>query len=407
MRARHRRRRLRRLGRRRAHASLRHQLRHVVQQRVRRDAGAGARTGEADRGRRRRNHDAIGDAADARQRVRAADEGRAREGVHGAAVPRRVRDRPDRAVEGAGDGDVFGVDAREAVERHRRRIEQQPPEQPDQNRQLLRGIGAAHVHRRIRLGEAEALRVGERRGEGGTGGHRGQDRIRGAVEDGGHAGGARRERAPLELPEERHAGDAAGFEAQRGGAAAGELHQLLAVRGDQRLVGGHDRDAAIERAPHEAVGRLDAAERFDDDVDRLGEKRLDVAGDGGDERGCRTRARGAAHEGGGHDRQEAARAEMRGGLARVPRERGADVTQAEEPDPARGRDALRLRDRRGAGHGVEHGRNHDERSTECAGDTRVPRDDPVVKSMRASGRLEESAEVSSVPFIGQELAPWL
>jgi len=178
--------------------------------------------------------------------------------------------------------------------------------------------------------------------------------------------------SPLEAAEKRHAGDAARFVAERGRAAAGELRQLVAVRRDQRFVRRHHRDAAIQRAAHQRKRGLDAAQRLDDDVDRLGEERLDVVGDARDVRRRRARARRAPHERGGDDRREAARRQRRGVLARVAREGGADIAEAQQANPARGREAVckAIRDGCGIRRSVEHGRSHDERS---AGEKSPPR----------------------------------
>ena len=303
-----------------------------------------------------------------------------------AAVPRGLRDRPDRAVEGGGRGDVFRLDAADAVERQRRRIDEEPAEDADQDRELFRGVRAADVHRRVRLREAEALRVGQRGVEARARGHRRQDRVRGAVEDRGDAGRARRERPPLEAAEERHAGDAARFVAQRGRAPAGELRQLVAVGRDQRLVRRHDRDAAIERAAHQRK-RGSTPPSASTMTSTGSAKNASISLVMPVTKAAAARGRDVVpNQRGGDDRRESARGEVGGGLARVAREGGADVAEAQQADPARCRNALGLRDRRGRGRSVEHGRSHDERSAGCARDTHVPRNDPAVNAMRASGR---------------------
>jgi hypothetical protein len=75
---------------------------------------------------------------------------------------------------------------------------------------------------------------------------------------------------------------------------------------------------------------------------------------------------GAADEGGGDDRRESAGGEVGGVLARVAREGGADVAEAEQADPARRRQAgspnSMINGRRGISRSVEHGRGHDEPS---------------------------------------------
>ena len=92
-------------------------------------------------------------------------------------------------------------------------------------------------------------------------------------------GGARYQGAALERAEEGDAGDTGRFVAQGGAAPPRQPRQILSVRRHQRLVGGDDRDAAIQRAANERERRFDAAERFDDDVNRFGKEAVGTVGD--------------------------------------------------------------------------------------------------------------------------------
>ena len=88
---------------------------------------------------------------------------------------------------------------------------------------------------------------------------------------------ARRERTPLERAEERDAGNAARFVAQRrprGGEPARASDSRAPRSSD--LFARDDRDAAIERAADERKRRLDPAEHLDDHVERLREEGVGI-----------------------------------------------------------------------------------------------------------------------------------
>jgi len=166
----------------------------------------------------------------------------------------------------------------------------------------------------------------------------------------------RGERPPLEGAQERHAGNAARFDPQRRRAPARELRQLLAVPRNQRLVGRDHRDAAIECAAHERIRGLDTAEHFDDDVDRLREERVRAVGEMVHQRRCRADRRRGAHERRGHERGDAARRQIGGGLTRQARERRSDIAKPQQADPACRRQTWGIYS---GARGIDHGRYHD------------------------------------------------
>ena len=95
-----------------------------------------------------------------------------------------------------------------------------------------------------------------------------------------------------------------------------------------------------------------------------------------------------ADEGGGDDGRESAGGEMGGGLARMTREGGADVAEAEQADPA-GRGGTPCASiYGGCGDAAESSTVVVTTNApwDAPGDTRVSRRRPAVKSMRASGR---------------------
>ena len=142
-------------------------------------------------------------------------------------------------------------------------------------------------------------------------------------------GGARGQRPPRERAEERHAGDARGFVAQRRAARArapaaarrhgGARSDLLAVTTGM---------PRVKRAADQRARRLDAAERFDDDVGRLGEEIVGTRGQ------AKAAAGAAGLPGRGPARRQSSTGRLSaGGCERARRgEGGADVTQAEQAD---------------------------------------------------------------------------
>ena len=129
-------------------------------------------------------------------------------------------------------------------------------------------VGAVHVERRVGLGVAEPLGLGEGVGVAHAAvGHRRQDEVAGAVEDaldgrdlvGGQALG--------QGADDRDAAGDAGLEADRPLVLPGRLEDLRPVLGEQRLVRGDDVLAGRQGIEHDLPGDAGPADQLDDDVD--------------------------------------------------------------------------------------------------------------------------------------------
>ena len=138
-----------------------------------------------------------------------------------------------------------------------------------QDRELVGGVGAVHVERRVGLGVAELLRLGEGVGVAQAAlGHRGEDEVRGAVEDALDGGDLVGRQALAQRADDRHAAGDRGLEADGALGLAGGLEDLVARVGEQRLVRGDDVLAGREGVEHDLLRGGRAADEFDDDVDR-------------------------------------------------------------------------------------------------------------------------------------------
>ena len=158
---------------------------------------------------------------------------------------RRDAEQFDAEAEFVGGGEVGERDRLDAFDADRIGIEPHAEGQRRQDRKLVRGVEAADVEGRVGLGVAESLRLLEARLERQPLGlHLRQDVVAGAVED---AADARDAVAGERLAQRLDDGDAAadrGLEGERRAAALGEFGKFLAMRGEHRLVGGDDGDAA-------------------------------------------------------------------------------------------------------------------------------------------------------------------
>ena len=137
-----------------------------------------------------------------------------------------------------------------------------------QDRGLGGGVEPLDVGGRVGLGVAELLGLLQRLGEAGTGGvHLVEDEVGGAVDDPEHPG---HRVAGQRLAQRSHDRDRAGhrgLEVEVAPGLLGGLEQRRAVLGQQRLVGGDDAGAVLERGEDQRAGRLDAADHLDDQVD--------------------------------------------------------------------------------------------------------------------------------------------
>ena len=121
----------------------------------------------------------------------------------------------------------------DVVEVHRR-----AEREPREDRHLRGRVAPADVVARVGLGVAEPLRLGERLARRSTPcGHLGEDEVGRAVDDPVDALDRRRRERLLEHADDRHDAGDRGLEAQLHAVLARGLEQLLAVLGEQLLVG--------------------------------------------------------------------------------------------------------------------------------------------------------------------------
>ena len=155
-------------------------------------------------------------------------------------------------------GEVLDALVWDLGEAHRR-VERQPR----QDRHLGGGVLAGDVVGRVGLGVAKRLGLGQRVSVLGAGlGHPAQDEVRGAVDDPVQTLDMR---AGQRLLQDPHNGDDAadrGLEAQLHAVLARDRPQLLAVLGQQLLVGGDDVLAGGHRAHHVLACRLQPAHQL-------------------------------------------------------------------------------------------------------------------------------------------------
>ena len=181
------------------------------------------------------------------------------------------------------------------LQRHRR-VEGEARE----DRGLLRGVVTLDIRRRISLGVPERLRLREDLTEiGALGVHPVEDVVGRAVDDAHDAlhpvAGERIAQGPDDGNRARRCSLVVDLRAD----LVGGLEDLGAVRGKQRLVGGHDICARTDCLQQVRAGRLDPAHQFDDDVgtedEGLGIRREQLARQVGVARRIRI-AHGDAHE---------------------------------------------------------------------------------------------------------------
>ena len=136
-----------------------------------------------------------------------------------------------------------------------------------ENANLVRGIVAVNVQVRRRLGVALLLRVGEHGVEiRALQFHPGEDVIAGAVDDAVQRFDAVADKTFAQRFDYGNTAANAGFVIKIGAVFFGRGKQLLAVRGQQRLVGRDDRFAELERGENHRPGDARAADQFGDDV---------------------------------------------------------------------------------------------------------------------------------------------
>ena len=197
------------------------------------------------------------------------------------------------------------------------------------------GVEPAHVHGRVGLGVAQALGLRQHVGERAAAAvHFREDVVAGPVEDAGHRLHVVADHGLAQHLDRRRSAHDCGLEQQRHALGLGQGRQLGAVLGDQRLVGGDDRLAGVERGFDRGLRRaVRAADQFDEDVDVRRLRQFDRIVVPGQIRDIeRTRPRARARRNAGHHSLAAGRSEA-GLIRQEVQQAAADRTQARDADP--------------------------------------------------------------------------
>ena len=136
-----------------------------------------------------------------------------------------------------------------------------------EDRRLLRGVVALDIGRRVGLGVAERLRLGEDVAEvGSLGVHAVEDVVRRAVDDAHDALHAVAGERVAQRADDRDGAGGGGLVVHLRADLVGRIEDLGTVGRQQRLVGRDDVRAGVDRLQQVGPGRLDAAHELDDDV---------------------------------------------------------------------------------------------------------------------------------------------
>ncbi len=165
--------------------------------------------------------------------------------------------------------DVLALQPGDALDMGLGELHRHPERDRRQDRRLVRGVDALDVERRIGLRVAQPLCLGEHgRERKPLVAHLAQDEVGGAVDDAGDPLDAVRGQSLANRLDDRDAAGDGGFERDHHAAARRGREDLVAVHGQQRLVGGDHVFAVFDRIEDQPPGDRGAADQLDDDVDR-------------------------------------------------------------------------------------------------------------------------------------------
>ena len=213
--------------------------------------------------------DGVQGTVDVRQRVRQRHEARMDALEQRAVDLGGERDQLDPETERRGMVDVDRGDVADALGGDGGEVDPRPERDPGEDAELVRGVDAVDVERRVGLGEAQSLRVGEHVGERQTFGlHPCQDVVAGAVEDPIDPCQPVRRRALANRLDHRDAAGDRGFVLERDAGRLRLRGEVEPMVGEHRLVGGDERLARRQRRPRQHQRRpVAATDHLDDDVD--------------------------------------------------------------------------------------------------------------------------------------------
>ncbi len=179
-------------------------------------------------------------------------------------VERRPPDILDPRAAPCGPAEVGGADIGQRPARDRRGIDPDAEGQRTEDRQLRRRVVPVDVGRGVRLGEAGPLRPSQRPVVGVSVLHRAEDGVGGAVDDPADAAQPLPARELPDRGDDRDARPDTGLDAEPDAAVPRDREEARPLRGDRRLVGGHDRAATLERGGDQVGGGKFAAQHLDD-----------------------------------------------------------------------------------------------------------------------------------------------
>src|SRR5471032_1259461 len=169
-------------------------------------------------------------------------------------------------------GDAFGVGL----------VELQRDAKGDgrQDGQLVRGVDAFHVESRVGFGVTQGLGFGQHVFEGtALLAHFGEDEVTGAVDDPGHPVDAVGGQAFTDRLDHRNSTGHGRFERHDHALLARLGEDLVAMYGNQRLVGGDHVFTVLNGLEHQLAGHGIATNQLDDDIDfRVGRHGEDIVG---------------------------------------------------------------------------------------------------------------------------------
>ena len=200
---------------------------------------------------------------------------------------------------------------------------------------LAPGVEPLHVGRRVTLGEAQALRLGEGFAVAGALlGHLREDVVRRPVDDAHDPPDRLAAEALAQAAHDRDATCHGCFEQEVDAVAVGRLEQLDADVGEQLLVGRDHRLAAGESCRDQLACGLDAADDLDDEVDvGIRDDAIRVAGEHAGAELDVALTRQVAHgDAGDVEAEPGAGLDLLGLVADEPDEGGADVAAPEDTD---------------------------------------------------------------------------
>ena len=178
----------------------------------------------------------------------------------------RAGNLPDRAIEIARVREVDRGDLGDGARLNILRMHLRPQRQPNQNRQFGAGIISGHIFRRIGLGVAQRLGLGQHCGVFGASLHLAENEVAGAVQNSFHAVDTVAGKTVLKAGNDRDASCDGSAVQEMKAVRCGHRFKFETVVGNQLLVRGDDAFSGGERAAYPASRRLQSAGQLDDHV---------------------------------------------------------------------------------------------------------------------------------------------